>query len=53
MYYVVLKRGEIYQLDIETGEKSKIIDYSDKVSILGEGGMLLSLIHISEPTRPY
>ena len=40
VYYIVLKRGEVYQLDIETGDKSKIIDYSDKVSILGEGGML-------------
>ena len=40
VYYIVLKRGEIYQLDIETGDKSKMIDYSDKVSILGEGGML-------------
>ena len=40
IYYIVLKRGEIYQLDIETGDRSKIIDYSDKVSILGEGGML-------------
>jgi hypothetical protein len=39
-FYVILKRGQIYQLNIESGEKKLFLDYSDKVSFIGEGGVL-------------
>lgn len=39
-FYVILKRGQIYQLNIESGEKTLFLDYSDKVSFIGEGGVL-------------
>jgi len=39
-FYVILKRGKIYQLNIETGERTLFLDYSDKISFIGEGGVL-------------
>jgi hypothetical protein len=39
-FYVILKRGQIYQLNIETGDRTLFLDYSDKISFVGEGGLL-------------
>ena len=39
-FYVVLKRGLIYRLDLKTGDKEMFINYENKVSFIGEGGLL-------------
>ena len=38
---------------IENRELPKIFDANDKLNVLRAAKLSLSLIHISEPTRPY
>ena len=49
-----MKLADIVMLDIFEGfAKGKALDMSQNSNVLNYDGTILSLIHISEPTRPY
>ena len=52
-YLILLAEGRLVNLGNATGHPSRIMDGSFANQVLAQMFLYLSLIHISEPTRPY